>query len=44
MKAGDTHIDGLHHHLWIVPSDPALGKDRVVIASLAAPLRSACQT
>jgi hypothetical protein len=33
MNAGDTFIDGLHHHLWIVLSDPAMDQDRLVIVN-----------
>ncbi len=34
MNAGDTFIDALHGHLWIVLSDPAIDPERVVIVNL----------
>ena len=33
MNAGDTFIDGMYHHLWVVLSDPSVDADNVVIVN-----------
>jgi hypothetical protein len=33
MNAGDTFIDGMYHHLWIVLSDSEADPERVVIVN-----------
>ena len=34
MNAGDTFIDGLYNHLWIVLSDPATDRDNIVVVNV----------
>ena len=34
MNAGDTFIDGMYGHLWIIISNPAIDPQQVVIVNL----------